>query len=128
MSYTLDGITLPGGLTWSNKYDWTYVNQDINVALSGSLIIQEDAQLQGRPITLAGGENFCWAERSLIDTLYGMLSDTGKQMTLDMGPDDIHTVMWVRPTPIVVKPVVPSEYTVDSSIYYVESLQFIKVG
>ncbi len=53
---TLDGIELPDDLLWVDEFDWNPVAQDIERSLTGALMVQEQAKLYGRPITLTGGD------------------------------------------------------------------------
>lgn len=60
---SLGGIALPDDLEWVDEFDWSPVGQQVEVSLGGSLIIEESAQLAGRPITLRSnqsGSNY-WA-------------------------------------------------------------------
>ena len=129
MSLTLDSITLPAGLIWPDKYNWTPVSQSVDISLTGTLVIQEAAQLAGRPITLAGGDRFCWVPRSVIDTLYATLQTAGLTMTLDLGADGSHQVIWRRDgQSLEVAPVVDYSDPVDASMYVINAMRFLKVG
>jgi len=129
MTMTLDSITLPAGLVWSDKYNWTPVSQSVDISLTGALVIQEAAQLAGRPITLAGGDQFCWAPRADIDALYATLQTAGATMTLDLGADGSHQVIWRRDAqPLEVVPVVAYSDPNADTQYVINALRFLKVG
>jgi len=128
VSFSIDGLYLPPGLVWVNKYDWNPVGQSVSVALSGALIIQEAVQLQGRPIKLRGGPKDCWCEKSLIDQLYTKLDSADLEMTLNLNSDGSHTVIWDRNSPMKVSPILPCEFETSDSLYYIEELNLIKVG
>jgi hypothetical protein len=128
MNYTLDDINLPEGLSWFDKYKWNPVGQTVNISIPGSIIVQESLQLQGRPITLSGGINNCWCTKSLLDTIYGKLSTPELEMTLNLLSDGTHTVIWDRSEPIKTDPFIPSDDHTDFSMFYIDSLKFIKVG
>jgi len=129
MSLTLDSITLPAGLIWADKYNWTPVSQSVDISLTGTLVIQEAAQLSGRPITLAGGDRFCWAPRSVIDTLYDTLQTAGLTMTLNLGDDGSHQVVWRRDSqPLEVAPVVAYSDPNDETQYMINAMRFLKTG
>ena len=129
MSYMLNSIELPLGLYWDDKYSWSPVSQSVDISLTGALIVQEATQLAGRPITLLGGDDRCWANRSLIDSLYSLLESEGEEMTLNLGLDGIHTVIWNRKSnPLEVRPIIPSDDLVDTTLYIVSKLQFLKIG
>ena len=55
--FTLGAITLPGDLEWIDEFSWSPVGQQVDVTLGGSLIVEESAQLAGRPITLRTGQS-----------------------------------------------------------------------
>lgn len=129
MSWSLDSINLPDGLHWADKYNWTPVSQSVDISLTGTLVIQEAAQLAGRPITLAGGDRFCWAPRTVIDALYATLQTAGLTMTLDLGVDGSHQVIWRRDKEsLEVAPVVAYSDPVAETQYVINALRFLKVG
>lgn len=58
---TLDGITLPGDLFWSNEFTAWKVGQSQRRSLTGALVVHESAVQVGRPITLettSNGSNY----------------------------------------------------------------------
>lgn len=83
MSIKLEGITLPSDLMWKNEFDWLPVRQTTERSIAGSLIVQPSLKVSGRPITLFGGENACWVNRSVIEQLYQLASVPGKKLTLE---------------------------------------------
>lgn len=54
MAIQLDTITLPADMEWTDEFTWLPTAQQIEFAGNGALIIEESAQLAGRPITLEG--------------------------------------------------------------------------
>ena len=78
MSLTLvDGattITLPADMHWSDEYAWLPTAQQTEVAFDGALIVQESAQLAGRPVTLEGGVTFAWIDRATLESLRTLAS------------------------------------------------------
>jgi len=125
----LDGITLPEGLTWSDRYDWTPVTQSVEMSVAGTLIIQEAAQAAGRPITLtaAGGEH-CWISKADLDQLYGLTSDAGRTMTLELAPGDVRQVIWRRDKqPIEARPVLEVTDPADDTWYVLAALRMLEV-
>lgn len=73
MSTTLGLIDLSGDLQWIDEFNWTPVTQQVEVTFGGSLVIEESAQVTGRPITLQGrlegNLGFAVVERSTIKDL-----------------------------------------------------------
>lgn len=127
MSYTLNSITLPEGLVWEDPYSWNPVGQQVDVALSGALIVQEARQLQGKPIELIGGRDSCWCTKAEIDQLYALLDTPDLEMQLII-EGETHTVIWDRSCPIKTRAFVSHEAETGSSLYFIDSLKFIKVG
>jgi hypothetical protein len=80
---TLDGISLPEDLLWTDEYQWSPVQQTVDVALNGSLIVQESAQQGGRPITLAGDSQSAWVTKATLELLRAKAEQAGLEMTLD---------------------------------------------
>lgn len=83
MSITLDVITLPSDLLWTDEFDWTPIQQSKGYTLTGALVIESGKMLAGRPITLTGGDNYGWASRATVKALYSAL-DTDATMTLTL--------------------------------------------
>lgn len=52
MSITLDGITLPADLEWTDEFTAWKVGQVARTSLTGALIVYESVRQAGRPITL----------------------------------------------------------------------------
>ena len=73
MAITLDTITLPGDMQWTDEFSWTPVTQQVESTFGGALIIEESGLLAGRPITLEGRNEsnvgFAVVERSTIVAL-----------------------------------------------------------
>jgi len=64
----LDSVILPDVL-WPDRYQFTGVDSRMEKTLTGRPIVWEQST-QGRPITLAGGADFAWIEKSdLVDLL-----------------------------------------------------------
>ena len=57
MTISLNAITLPADLQWTDELAWNPVAQNTDRSLSGAFLIQEAALTFGRPITLEGGDN-----------------------------------------------------------------------
>lgn len=92
---TLDSITLPGDLLWSDEYAWSPVAQQTTPTLTGALIVDESLRLAGRPVTLEGSEQFAWVTRATVDALRA-LDTPGRTMTLTLADGRTLTVAWRR--------------------------------
>ncbi|WP_263080055.1 hypothetical protein [Endozoicomonas sp. Mp262] len=78
----LDHIELPDDLLWVDEFDWNPVAQDIDRSLTGALMVQEQAKLYGRPITLTGGDEAGWVTRATILELMALVETPNRVMTL----------------------------------------------
>jgi hypothetical protein len=91
---TIDELTLPADLIWTDEYRWTPVAQQETVTLDGALVVQAMAQQTGRPITLSGGENHAWVRRDLLEQLRAKANTPELQVTLTLNDGSAHTVIW----------------------------------
>lgn len=87
--FTLDDIELPGDLEWVDEFTWSSTAAQTEVTLGGSLLVEESAQLAGRPITLRSGQsgNTLWGvvPRSTVLALQALADiprDTPMTLTL----------------------------------------------
>lgn len=83
MTITLDGISLPEDLLWSDEYLWSPVKQSVQLSLNGKSIIQEAAQTQGRPVTLEGDQESAWVTKATLEQLRAAEATPDYDMTLD---------------------------------------------
>jgi hypothetical protein len=78
VAITLATITLPADLEWTDEFDWLPTSQQVDIAMSGALIVEESAQLAGRPITLEGrldgSVGFALIPRSTVSALVALAS------------------------------------------------------
>lgn len=75
-------LELPEDLLWVNEFRWSPVAQATERSLTGALLIDVGSRVGGRPITLAGKENFAWILRSGLETLQAWAALPGQQFTL----------------------------------------------
>lgn len=107
MAITLDTITLPADLIWTDEYDWTPKEASESRTLTGALIIQTGTKQAGRPITLAGDDRSAWTTRATADALQAKLS-TDTAMTLTLNDGRQFQVFWRHADkPLDTRPVVP---------------------
>jgi hypothetical protein len=85
MSASLGGVALPDDLEWVDEFDWSPAAQQLEVSLAGALIIEESAQLTGRPITLRSGQEgsnyFAVATRATVEALQALVNTPRQQST-----------------------------------------------
>lgn len=65
MAVTLEGITLPTDIAWTNEFSGFGVGQVITPTLTTALVVEEIAQTAGRQISLETGDD-SWVERSVV--------------------------------------------------------------
>jgi hypothetical protein len=125
MSILLDTITLPDDLIWIDEYAHTPVKQTVSTAVDGSLIVEAAAQTKGRPITLAGGEDYAWIDRATLEQLRAKQYEPGLVMTLVLR-STAYSVLFTQPFGIEAAPVI--DYNIpDAADWYTVTLKFIEV-
>lgn len=127
MAITLDGIELPADLLWVDEYAHTPVKQTVSTAVDGSLIVEvpEQAMTKGRPITLAGGDNYAWIDRATLELVRAKQYQPGLVMTLTMRGSN-YSVLFVQPGGIEANPVIDYNLPADAD-WYAVTLKFIEV-
>ena len=83
MTISLDAISLPADLQWTDEFAWNPVAQNTDRSLSGAFLVQEAALTYGRPITLEGGAQGAWIERSVLQAVKALADVADSIMTLD---------------------------------------------
>lgn len=68
MPVILEGITLPDDIQWVDEFVGHGVGQTIAPTLTGALIVEENAQPEGRPMTLDSGDG-SWVDRTTVEAL-----------------------------------------------------------
>lgn len=85
MASNLGGVALPDDLEWVDEYDWSPVAQQVEISLAGALLVEESAQLTGRPITLRsgqeGGNYWALATRATVEALRALVDTPRTQST-----------------------------------------------
>ena len=125
----LDDITLPDGLIWEDEFDWTPVSQELAVTISGLLLVQEGVALAGRPITLKGYDDGCWAARSVIESLCALAQTADTVMTLTIGTNT-KSVIFRRgnAAPIEARQVIPVTSPGSDTLYVLQAVRLLEVG
>jgi len=122
---TLDAITLPDDLLWSDEYAYTPVKQTLTTAVDGTLIVEAAAQTKGRPITLQGGRDFAWVDRATLELLRAKQYQPALQMTLTLR-GSAHQVLFVQPGGIEAQPIIDYSNP-DGTDFYAVTLKFFEV-
>jgi hypothetical protein len=99
---SLASVALPDDLEWPDEWSWSPVSQAVSVSIGGSLIVEEQAQLAGRPITLrsnqAGDDYWALATLTTVQALQA-LANTARTQSCPMAltlPDGRTTTVLFR--------------------------------
>lgn len=98
MSIMIDVITLPAGLTWTDRDAWQPVAQTARPTLDGGLAVFHQPLTAGRPITLISTESSGWLNRQTMDALQALASVPGSLHVLTLGTQTF-TVLWRHDDP-----------------------------
>lgn len=88
---TLDDLTLPGELIWTDEFSWRPMETSESRAQSGRLTIQRAAKIAGRPVTLELPSD-CITYRPVVLALQALLGR--ESMTLTLHDGRALTVTW----------------------------------
>ncbi|WP_299197985.1 hypothetical protein [uncultured Amphritea sp.] len=112
---TLNAITLPDDLIWSDEFAWSAVRQSADVTLTGALIVEEAAQQAGRPITLVDG----WATRATVELLYALVQQPGQVHSLLLQGTTYSVMFRQADGPLTANPVQPVTDPAPSDLYII---------
>jgi hypothetical protein len=113
MTITLDAIALPSDLIWVDEFDWSPRQQKESYTLTGALIVDLGVIVKGRSITLVGGDEAAWIERSVLVALHAKLT-SGSTMTLTLNDARVFSVVFSTDSrPIEAKPII--DYSTPAS-------------
>ncbi|MDM1019708.1 hypothetical protein QSV37_05195 [Acinetobacter sp. VNK23] len=80
---TTEAVPLENGFLFSDEFDWKPVEQNIERAIDGTLIVQEGKKKSGRPITLLSKtDKQGWIKRSSLSVIQDWSALQGEQFTL----------------------------------------------
>lgn len=123
---TLDAITLPSDLIWTDEFDWSPVKQNESYSLTGALFVESGVKQAGRPITLVGGETAAWIERATLNVLYAKLTSPAN-MVLTLNDARTFTVVFNHNSkPIDAVPIIDYS-TPDSADWYSITIRLMQV-
>lgn len=78
----LGDVTLPDGMTWSDRHDASPVEQTVVRTLGGTPVIRSLDRGAGRTVTLEAAEEAAWLDLSTVEALADMASRAGASFTL----------------------------------------------
>jgi hypothetical protein len=114
---TLDAVTLPEDLIWSDEFAWSSVQQSRTYTLTGALILETGTKQAGRPITLVGGDEAAWITRANLKALQAKLTTTAT-MTLTLNDGSTFSVAFNHDEkPIDAHPVIDYSTPSDDDFY-----------
>ncbi|MEO5378688.1 MAG: hypothetical protein H7832_13025 [Magnetococcus sp. DMHC-6] len=119
---TLDEIILPDDLLWEDEFSgWSAVVETHRYTADGNLEIEASALQAGRPITLTGGEQVAWVDRSTVLALYATTLDPERQMVLTLADARQFTVRWrhLQPPPLEAHPIIGVDIPLLSDPYQI---------
>ncbi len=128
---TLNTVTLPEDLDWTDEYSWSGVRMQEDVSISGTTHLQVSGRTggKGRRITLAGAADAAWIDRSVLDQLIALrdIADL-TPMTLTLADARVFSVLFDHTAgdPIAATPVLPGREALSDNPYVV-TLKFIEV-
>ena len=103
-------IVLPADIRWSDMA-WSPVDQAVDIAGNGTMIVQQSEYANGRPITLESDTNSGWAQWSTVYALENTLIP-GLEMGFSWHAGETYgqvmSVIWqyqTRPSPLLYEPV-----------------------
>jgi hypothetical protein len=86
-----DGTTtveLHPDLFWSDELTWSPVQQTSTRTVTGALVVQSQAMVGGRPITLESvDDNSAWMWREVVEAVRNWAAVPGKELTLTLHGD-----------------------------------------
>ncbi|WP_333873052.1 hypothetical protein [Methylobacter sp.] len=101
----LDAIELPEDLIWSDEFAWNPVQRTKSYTLTGALVLETGVKQAGRPITLVGGADAAWIDRTTLTALQTKLA-TDETMTLTLNDARVFSVVFESDQPIEATPVI----------------------
>ncbi|WP_432745764.1 hypothetical protein ABXJ76_07805 [Methylobacter sp. G7] len=126
MSITLDAITLPEDLIWTDEFDWSPRQQKETYTLTGALVVELGIKQKGRSITLVGGEQAAWIERSVLMSLYAKL-DSASVMTLTLNDARVFSVVFSADSRPIEAALIIDYSTPASTDWYSLTLKLMQV-
>lgn len=126
MTITLDAITLPPDLHWSDEFDWSAIESAQEYAVTGALVVDIAERLAGRPITLEAADDRAWMSRATLAAIHALTDPVNRQMTLTLN-GTARAVIW-RPgaEPISARPIFPLANP-QNDLAYVVTLRLTEV-
>lgn len=75
-------VTLHDDLYWSDEFTWSPVEQKVDRSVTGALLVQAQAKVGGRPVTLESEVDAAWIAMSVVLQLQTWAGVANLQMQL----------------------------------------------
>lgn len=131
MSITLsDGtvtLALPPDLEWVDELAWSPLVQKADYSITGAVLVQQATRVQGRPVTLTGGDGFAWISRATLDALKTWEATPGKTLTLTIRGASRSVIFRAHEPPAVDgAPIVPFN-SPDATDFYAVTIRLMEI-
>lgn len=126
MTITLDALTLPSDLLWSDEFEWSPIESTQEYAVTGALVVDTATRQAGRPITLEADEDRAWIDRATLQQLYALTTPANRQMTLVMNGVTRDVIFRPGGDPISARPIFPLANP-QADLAYVVTLRLTEV-
>ena len=128
MAITLGTITLPDDLEWTDEFDWCPVEDSIDTALSGSIVIQTGTRPKGRPITLAGSDDSSAPiTREDLEKIKALADVPPSSLTLDYHGRIFNVRFRYSEKPYSAKPVLYNYASRESDGLYIVTIRLMEI-
>ena len=121
MATTLNGVTLPLSLQWSDEFSSSQVSQTAKKTLDGNVVVYYGQLKNGRPITLESVSDGGWVQKSVVDQLQLIANTAGGVYTLSLR-GVTYSVMFRHHEGVAfeARPVIPVNAPVSGDYYLVK--------
>jgi len=81
-------LYLPDDLEWTDEFNWSPIVTSTDYGNTGSLFIQQNKKLAGRPISLVGKDDMAWISREDAEKIKDMRDTLPATITLTLPGND----------------------------------------
>lgn len=127
MTILLGKIPLPDDLEWVDEFDWTPVEDSIDTALSGSLVIQTGTRPKGRPITLSGTDDSAWITRSVLEDVKALADSNPASVALDYNGRSFNVRFRYPDKPLSARQALFKSGAPEDGYYYTFTIRLMEV-
>ena len=77
-------LQLPADLMWTDEFAWAKLQQTGEYTTTGAYVLDQWTKQAGRPITLRGGVDYAWCQRTELETLNTWAGQAGVTLQLSL--------------------------------------------